>query len=76
MNAEDHDILIRLEATTESGFKRLEDLLKSLTGTVGDHESRLRSLEQYRWKTVGYAMAGGTFSSMVVSIAIAYLSSR
>ena len=55
----DAEVIVRLA--------RIEVLLATHLETVKDHEGRIRSLEQVRWKLYGFAAALGGGSGLVVT---------
>lgn len=46
---------------------------KSTSGQLGDHEMRLRSLEAFRWKLAGIALAVASIAGIVSGIAAAHV---
>lgn len=47
---------------------RVETKVDILLGRRDDHETRLRSLEQFKWKLIGWAGGAGVIAGIVVQI--------
>jgi len=59
----DHDLLIRLDENVKELIRRFE----AFTTTQTDHETRLRSLEQWKWRMVGMAAGAGAIGSFLIN---------
>jgi hypothetical protein len=62
----DHDLLVRVDERLSiliSEFKEMKDDTKD---TIKDHDSRIDSLEKWRWYLVGLATAAGAVAGVVV----------
>lgn len=57
----DHDLLIELKV-------KLEGLIEKVGQLTDDHEKRIRSLERWRWITVGMSTVVATIMGYVVRI--------
>lgn len=67
------DILIaieRLDAKIGTNDERHSQHQVWAERNIKDHETRLRSLEQFRWVILGAALAGGGLGSMITNALI------
>lgn len=58
----DHDLLILLNQAVKDLREEVRKMGDNISVTVGDHETRLRSLESFKWLIIGgliLAQAGG-----------------
>ena len=59
----DHDLLIRLDEKVNQLLEQFAAYLKNQT----DHETRLRALEQWKWKMAGLAAGAGAIATLVIN---------
>jgi hypothetical protein len=64
---DDHDLLVRLNTRSEMTFLGVTELKTTIEAKQRDLDSRLRALEESRWRMLGAAGMVGAIASAVIT---------
>lgn len=69
MDAGMAEVLAEIKSTIATVTTKLDMLIQRIDPTLMDHEKRIRSLEQWRWRVAGgAALAGGILGGGIAGV--------
>lgn len=62
----DHDLLILLNQAVKDLREEVRRMADNISVTVGDHETRIRSLESFKWLIIGALILLQAFGDVII----------